>query len=481
MATLVQQVNNIDTNLLPNEEIGQFWTPNLVADYMASLICKYSNTKLETIIDPAVGPATFIASLYRKGILNQTTSIYAYDIDHRMVDFSNSYIKDNRLEGCSYNKDYILTKLPKEKKADLVIMNPPYIRHEKIDAKTKLEYRNILWNNYEETIDGRSNLYIYFLLKALSDLKTDGLLCAIVYDGLRNSRYGQKALELLGKYGNILSIESIKTPFHNVIVDASIILIRKSPKNKNKNEQLVSIVNNIPKGFVKLETLVNVKRGTGLLNTKVFMASQKDPCYEEACIFIKKQAGIKGLSIQQHPEKAYLFECETKVSPKLSKLLSSRVNELINSGSQSGLKVLLENRSKNPDRWFIHKSVTAPIIFNYYLRKRPKHLYNHNRYSIADNFYGVTPNDISDKVAWLLLNSKVYCDAILENARPQGNGLMKLQVYEYKQANVPDWRLFSSEIIVRLSEIADNVLFNEIKIEKVDKQIEALINREIRL
>ena len=106
-----------------------------------------------------------------------------------------------------------------------------------------------------------------------------------------------------------------------------------------------------------------------------------------------------------------------------------------------------------------HKERIGDLCFNYYLRDRPRHLFNARRVLVADNFYvGTVLNDFPVKAAWVLLNSDLYLQAILSCGRNQGNGLIKLQAYEYKSVLVPDWMRLSKDCVAKLVSVADVLL-----------------------
>jgi hypothetical protein len=99
----------------------------------------------------------------------------------------------------------------------------------------------------------------------------------------------------------------------------------------------------------------------------------------------------------------------------------------------------------------------APLLFNYYLRNRPRHLLNSGR-AFADNFYGLTPRfPLSDLAALALVNSTWFCTEILTRARNQGSGLAKIQLFEYRQARLPDWRRLKLPAINRLAALGERL------------------------
>ncbi len=70
--------------------------------------------------------------------------------------------------------------------ADIVVMNPPYVRQESINPERKKYYVD----TYK--FDKKSDLYVYFFQRALRLLKPDGVVSAITSDKWLETSYGEK-------------------------------------------------------------------------------------------------------------------------------------------------------------------------------------------------------------------------------------------------------------------------------------------------
>lgn len=440
----------INTHSEPqNNELGQVWTPFPIASRMVSLAMQHLEKPPEVVIDPAVGPATFIKAMFDEGLLDKAT-VYAYDSDFKFTKVTRQFMKQHALKGEVSYTDYLLCK---NGKADLVIMNPPYVRHERIPREAKNKYAERLNLPFNSKLNGRSNLYIYFLLKGILDTKPNGILCAIIYDAIKHSQYGQEAMRIIQEHSNILEIINVTTPFRDVLVDATILVLKRNG-NGDINAFKEDTPDQIPARYTLISNLVNIKRGVGLLNSSVFMARPEEKFYNAANYFIKKSSRLNKMVLgQSHQEKAYIFEYGQRIPRGLPGWLLEKAKVSVGNKPQR-LKTLLNVRLKYPNEWFFHKVVSSKIIFNYYIRKFPKYILNPFNLPIADNFYAIEPKDFDYECAWVLLNSKQYQDAILKAGRPQGNGLMKIQVYEYKKAIVPDWRVLTEKQLRELKRIA---------------------------
>ena len=87
------------------------------------------------------------------------------------------------------NIDIIEKYLPRN--VDIVVMNPPYVRQEDIDKKKKEEYTTTY--NLART----SDIYCYFMLRALDLINDNGVVCTITSDKWLETSYGESLQEKL--------------------------------------------------------------------------------------------------------------------------------------------------------------------------------------------------------------------------------------------------------------------------------------------
>lgn len=137
---------------------------------------------------------------------------------------------------------------------------------------------------------------------------------------------------------------------------------------------------------------------------------------------------------------------------------------------------ILTWRKERPDTWAVHHNAQwAPLLFNYYLRKRPRHIFNPNRI-YSDNFYGLTPLSNIPTQAWLAaLNSTVSSIGILEQARNQGAGLAKLQLFEYRAASIIDLTIWPQKDIEKLTFLGQLLIDGREDVTELLSRIDELV------
>jgi len=424
-------------DLKPNPELGQVWTPNDIAIQMVKSSMQFVGEKRNVkVLDPACGPGTFVEAFCSAGYSAKELDFTCYDIDNRMM-LENSHISGGSGFLCSsVNQNYLLCKKDRNN-YDLVIMNPPYIRHEKISVELKNQYYEYLEMELGAKINGRSNLFVLFMLKGIVDLKPEGIMCAIVYDAVCNSKYGKDALSIIDRHAHLLHSENVSAPFEGILIDAKILIYKKrstplSPHTDNEGRGV-----DLPSNHVFLKDLLDTRRGTTLPNRSVFIASQADMFFTSSKPFFIKQANLEGVIVEPD-SRVYLSSNKMDMFYWLEKR-----------AIQKGVNIA--NYAIRP--------VCGNILFNYYIRNNPRHLLNPNLIPASDNFYVSTPTNLfPEKAAWLLLNSDIFILKIFAAGRNQGNGLTKLQLFEYRNVVVPDWTLLSSNDVNKLVSEADELL-----------------------
>ncbi len=414
--------------------LGQIWTPELLAVEMARKLTPYVNTE-SVILEPSCGPGALIAAVYSE--LLQFNKLIAFEIDPEILELGSQIFKRSNIE--LHLEDFLQSQLIEDNSIDLAILNPPYVRQEVIPESAKLgQARRLEKINQEHQFDRKSNYFTYFLLEVALKLKPGGVMVALVYNSLSHTQYGMKTLSVLDSLGHTLERKTIETPFQDVSVDAQILVWKKYTEDEVAPKDTRSALAGPTYGFAEIQELAHIKRGTSFPKRDFYTG-----------------------------DSPWLIE---NGKPLISKIDSTAtVASTANSYCLSHAKPLPE---REVERYFtdlgyeprttkLPKPVTGQILFNYYFREHPRHVWNSENFIASDNFYCLEPKPGVDPLAlWLVLNSTVTIENLTKRSRPQGSGLMKLQLFEYSEVEVPDIRMLSDEDKAYLGQLA------EVQIEK---------------
>lgn len=488
------------------KKLGQVFTPHLLAKFMVSLF--QSDLKENNkILDPCIGPNTFLSYL---DAVNSSIQITGVELDESLIseNIKEFYKKPNRqlILDSFFN-------LPLANKFDFIVQNPPYVRQElMMDGENSKLLALKSLSTLSQIIPAKSNLYVYFLLKSIFHLADHGRMIAVIYDSWLYSDFGKVLKDALVRFGSIEGIYHFKkNAFPDAEVGATVIDFKRiiNPKEKNKLIKLYSLKTVDEVGFygskIKLpfkqipvqefftyrfseETVIDFKiglfkpiekinsqpiqRGISSIANKFFIQQQKT--FEESIPFVKDVTSITSFNIKN--ELFYLLALNGHISEKTKKHLDIAKKEIL--AEREKFKALKEQIEHNPNWYKVQLKKPGNLLFNYYLRKNIDFLLNEELHYSSDNFYilNVEKHLLAN---FAILNSSFTRISVLLHSRNQGNGLRKIQLYEFKNIPVIDSNKLSNETIAQLEIAAEKLKsvgrFSECKEEMINEIDEILI------
>ena len=415
--------------------LGQVWTPAYIAEEMMKMIGEYTNEN-SRILDPAAGPGTFFLAAQKTS--THFCSFDLFEVDPRLTQYIENQFDSPRLK--IFLQDF-LTYEHLESNYDAAVLNPPYIRHELVDIKQKRIVGDAILARTSRNFTKRINYFGYFVLLTASLLKPGGVMCAIIYDSLKSTRYGQEILDYLNTSGSFISRVVISAPFENRMIDAEILLWKKNTSNQVEPLELIFEENiRVKEGYCLLSELAIVKRGTSFLKREYFL--DKDSEHDSKFIeMVTKQPMASGLLVESNTYGLFKSDNPDKDLKSLE-----QIRKIYNDPKLHALSAL-------------PTPIYGDILFNYYIRENARHLLNEKNVPASDNFYCITPRKREMKVIhWVLANSSQNIKNLLRASRTQGSGLRKLQLFEFASSFFPDYRKFDPKDIHIINEIGNTAI-----------------------
>lgn len=193
-------------------KFGQYFTPEVVANFMVGLAEISANSK---ILEPSCGEGIFLEILQKKGYNNLT----AYEIDQDLAtEFK--FVRYESFVSANINDKF-----------DLIIGNPPYIRWKNLEEELKQELSlNPIWNKYFNSLC--DYLYI-FILKSIELLNENGQLIFICPEYWMNTTHSITLRNYMVQHGYFKEIYHFnETPIFDKVTVS--IVIFKFVKSKQK-------------------------------------------------------------------------------------------------------------------------------------------------------------------------------------------------------------------------------------------------------
>lgn len=210
------------------QEKGQFWTPAWVAEAMAAYVLPPGETR---IFDPAVGSGAFL--LAAKKLINSrgdSADLHGMELDPvALAEALDNGLMRPELESIRVG-DFIAS--PPQAKFSAIVANPPYIRHHRLSAETKVFLRDFSKKLIGMTLDGRAGLHVFFLLRALQLLELGGRLAFIMPADTCEGVFAETLWSWIAqkfRLEAVITFAPDATPFPGVDTNAVVLMLRNVP------------------------------------------------------------------------------------------------------------------------------------------------------------------------------------------------------------------------------------------------------------
>lgn len=514
---------------------GQVYTPNKIIDLMYNEMFKHIiiDNKMK-ILDPACGGGFFLIEALKRlrKVLakdDKITSIreldkhiienmiYGNDMDEFSVFLTKTGLLFNSMcDNAKFNisnDDFLLMK--KEKfgcKFNLIIGNPPYIGHKKLDKS----YKKILNEMYKEVYYDKSDISYCFFYKSKELIKDNGYLSFITSRYFKEAKYADRLRLYLKENFSILAIKDFNGNkiYKNINVSPAIISLmnRKICNNKFKfskinsdlsifksykynqsnldrnpwrilNKEEERIFKKIDdKCNIKLKDICEIRQGIITGCDKAFIVSEKEiETYKLEMRLIKrwiKNSDVKKESIifnDKYIIYSDLINDKDKYPNTINYLGKYKQKLLLRRECERGIRKWYELQWGRKLEMFESPKIVFPFKAN-----RNKFYYDESKYLCSADIYFITNlrTDISYKYITAFLNSKIFEYYFKCVAKKIG-----IKSYEYYPNKLENLGIFLAEdqlmknIENNENDNIDKMLFKVFNIKKdEEKIIEGYIN-----
>ncbi len=478
---------------IERNKLGQYATPSSLAieiiDYCRSLL---SGSQKIRFIDPAIGTGVFYFALLRAFSLDCIETAMGYEVDVECAKVASQLWSDTHLKLTIADFTEVCPPDKNDHKFNLLICNPPYVRHHHLSFNKKQSLRALGIKAAGIQLSGFAGLYCYFLLAAHQWMSPDGLACWLIPSEFMDVNYGEEVKDYLLNQVTLTRVHRFDPSdlqFDGVLVSTSIIWFRKTKPNQQHFIEFTSggsvssptLSKKIPINSLKknskwnkaiildtqkkqigpkfrLSDLFEIKRGvaTGANNFFILNPEQVNKFHippEFLTPILPSSRYLPKDEIfadeQGNPilcRKLFLLNC--KLKPEELRISYPSVESYLQQGIDAGIpkRYLCKHRSL----WYLQETRNpTPFLCTYMGRSQSKSsrpfrfILNHSK-AIASNVYlmmypkpklAVVLSSYPEqlKVVWQALNSIPMQDLVHEG-RVYGDGLHKLEPKELANA-----------------------------------------------
>lgn len=166
------------------KEYGIYFTPKQMIDICLQNVhecVEEYGINVTEILEPSCGSCEFIMSALTRFPTSHVDGVeYNREIYDRISHLENSKVS-------IYNEDYLNWNNPSGKKYDIIVGNPPYFVIKKEDIP----------EIYHSYLQGRPNIYVVFLLRAIDMLSENGILSFVIPTNFLNCTYYSKTRDYI--------------------------------------------------------------------------------------------------------------------------------------------------------------------------------------------------------------------------------------------------------------------------------------------
>lgn len=214
-------------------KLGQFATPSKLASEVVQVAVEMLQKKERiAFLDPGFGTGSFFSALLSHVPKSRLALAKGFEIDSHYGDHANElWIKD----GLDLEiRDF--TEVPPTAKYNLVICNPPYVRHHHLGKDKKVSLRIAAQRASDLDVSGLSGLYCYFLILSKAWMTPNGVAAWLIPSEFMDVNYGVSIKQFLMEQVTLERIHRFdpnEAQFDDAIVSSAVVLFRNAPPPKD--------------------------------------------------------------------------------------------------------------------------------------------------------------------------------------------------------------------------------------------------------
>lgn len=231
---------------------GQFATPYTLACSIMKKAKTFCHKRTVSFIEPSIGLGAFYAA-FRSVFKSAAGHALGFEIDSHYYNPSKELWAKEDLE---LRKADFLKERTNGERFDLLVANPPYVRHHHIDGEKKKELQKEVMQSTGIKISGLAGLYCYFLILSEKWLADGALSCWLIPSEFLDVNYGKAIKQYLLEWVDLLCVHKFKADdvqFDDALVSSTIIFFRKGKPSEKEIEFSCGEDVNVPSRKMKIE------------------------------------------------------------------------------------------------------------------------------------------------------------------------------------------------------------------------------------
>ena len=472
--------------------MGQFATPTALANEILSYGLSLIDTEGDIrFLDPAIGTGSFFSALLTVGQSSRIKQAIGYEIDPHYGAPAQELWGDTILK--IRMDDFTHAKPTTDDLSNLLICNPPYVRHHHIEQSIKAGLQTRTQQACDVSIGGLAGLYCYFMGLAHRWMEPNAVAGWLVPSEFMDVNYGKKIKEYLLSKVQLLHIhrfDPADVQFSDALVSSAVVWFRNShPKTQHTvkftfggtlSEPTISrdVTATELKGEMKwtrypmankpskraavtLDDLFSIKRGIATGDNSFFIMNREQiaernlpmECFTPVLPSTRYISGDEiAADSEGFPKIArQQFLLDTKLPEPTIKERFPSLWQYLQTGREGDKPVSDRYLCRTKKLWYAQeKRPPAPIICTYMGRPRNgakpfRFILNHSKATACNVYLLLYPKPAFAalikreptvlRTVWKFLN-QIDADELIGNGRVYGGGLHKLEPKELRNVSI---------------------------------------------
>jgi predicted RNA methylase len=208
--------------------LGQFATPTPLALSLARYAYSLSGDKPIRFVDPSIGTGSFFSALQETFPPATIKAARGVEVDPLFANVAAALWSQQGLRVTL--GDFTRQPLP-DRRFNLVIANPPYVRHHHLSGEDKDRLKAKLLQSLRLDMSGLAGLYCYFMLLCHDWMEEEGLAFWLIPSEFMDVNYGSTVRRYLTEHVTLVHLHRFcptDAQFTDALVSSAVVVFRKA-------------------------------------------------------------------------------------------------------------------------------------------------------------------------------------------------------------------------------------------------------------
>lgn len=230
----IQKQKELDAQLGTEikRKLGSFATPFALAREIVEYGLSLQNEKPVSFIEPALGTGAIYSALLSSLDERVLAKAVGIEISWQSFDMARQCWAQTGLELLHEDALHFVGE-----KGNLLISNPPYVRHHLLEARTKTELKKKVKELTGLSVSGLAGLYVYFVLLSSLWVEKDGLCGWLIPSEFMEVEYGKALKHFLLNNVDLIAIHRYPTntsKFEDALVSSCVVWFKNSSPSSDR-------------------------------------------------------------------------------------------------------------------------------------------------------------------------------------------------------------------------------------------------------